>query len=352
MLSVENVIAALSLVIEPDLKKDLVTLGMIQNLEVEGKKVSFTIMLTTPACPFKESMKRACIRAIKENTDREAIVEITLASRTTGKKPEDDKLLPHVKNIIAIASGKGGVGKSTVAANISVALAATGAKVGLIDADIYGPSVPIMFNATNSELESFEKDGKVRVLPLTRYGVNIISIGFFIDASRAIIWRGPMASSALKQLFTDVEWGELDYLLIDLPPGTGDIHLSLVQTLKLTGAVIVSTPQNVALADARKAVSMFENNKVGVNIIGLVENMSWFTPAELPGNKYFLFGNGGCRELASELNLPFLGEIPLVQAVCLSGDIGKPAMLDADNPAKPYFEKIAGAIAGEVSKIN
>ncbi len=352
MLSVENVLAALSLVIEPDLKKDLVSLGMIHELQIDGQKVSFTIILTTPACPFKESMKRACIRAIKENVDKNVIVEITLQARTTGKKPAEDQLLPHVKNVIAIASGKGGVGKSTVAANVALALAATGARVGLVDADIYGPSVPIMFGAVASELESFEKDGKVRVLPLIKYGVQIISIGFFIDASRALIWRGPMASGALKQLFTDVEWGELDYLLIDLPPGTGDIHLSLVQTVKLTGVVVVSTPQNVALADARKAVSMFENNKVGVKIIGLVENMSWFTPAELPLNKYYLFGNGGCRNLAAELNLPFLGEIPLVQSVCQSGDLGRPAVLDNENPAKPYFEKIAGVVAAEVSKIN
>ena len=351
-LSVENVLDALSKVIEPDLKKDLVTLGMIKDLEVEGKKVSFKIVLTTPACPFKDSMRKACIRSIHENVDKEAEVEISFESKVTSKRVENEPLLPGVKNIVAIASGKGGVGKSTVAANLSVSLASTGARVGLLDADIYGPSMPLMFDVVDKELKAIEVNGKTKVLPLEKYGVFLMSIGFFVDASKALIWRGPMASSALKQLFTDVEWGELDYLIIDLPPGTGDIHLSLVQTLKLAGVVIVSTPQQVALADAKKAVSMFENNNIKVKVLGMIENMSWFTPAELPENKYFIYGKDGCKNLAKEMNVPFLGQIPLVQSVCESGDSGKPAVLDEDNPAVPYFVKAAEMLAREISVEN
>ncbi|MBW6478767.1 MAG: Mrp/NBP35 family ATP-binding protein [Bacteroidales bacterium] len=351
-LSVDNVLDALSKVIEPDLKKDLVSLGMIRDLEVEGKKVTFKIVLTTPACPFKESMRKACIRSIHENADKEAEIEITFESKVTSKRVENEPMLPGVKNIVAIASGKGGVGKSTVAANLAVSLARTGARVGLLDADIYGPSVPLMFGAMDKELTSVEVNGKTKVLPLERYGISIMSVGFFVDASKALIWRGPMASAALKQLFTDVEWGELDYLLIDLPPGTGDIHLSLVQTLKLAGAVIVSTPQHVALADARKAVSMFENNNIKVKVLGMIENMSWFTPAELPENKYYIFGKDGCKNLAREMNVPFLGQIPLVQSICESGDSGKPAVLLADNPAGPFFENAAKMLAREISVEN
>jgi ATP-binding protein involved in chromosome partitioning len=352
-LSIDNVLNALSLVIEPDLKKDLVSLGMIKDLSLNGNNIAFTIVLTTPACPFKESMKRACTKAIKENIEDVGEITISLESKvTTARKPKTEELLPEVKNIIAIASGKGGVGKSTVSANLALALAATGAKVGLLDADIYGPSVPMMFDAMDTPLESVEVEGKTKVLPLQKYGISIMSIGFFVDASRALIWRGPMASGALKQLFTDVVWGELDYLLIDLPPGTGDIHLSIVQMLKLRGAVVVSTPQQVALADARKAVAMFENDKVGVKILGMIENMAWFTPAELPQNRYYLFGHGGCRQLAQEMNIPFLGEIPLVQSVCQSGDAGKPAVLNHENIARPYFEEIAGKLASEISILN
>ena len=351
-LSVDNVLYALGKVIEPDLKKDLVSLGMIRDLQVEGKNVTFKIVLTTPACPFKESMRKACIRSIHENLDKEAVIDITFESKVTSKRDENEPMLPGVKNIVAIASGKGGVGKSTVAANLAVSLARTGARVGLLDADIYGPSIPLMFDAVDKQLEAIEVNGKTKVLPLERYGIFIMSIGFFVDASKALIWRGPMASAALKQLFTDVQWGKLDYLLIDLPPGTGDIHLSLVQTLKLAGAVIVSTPQEVALADARKAVSMFENNNIKVKVLGMIENMSWFTPAELPENKYFIFGKDGCKNLAKELNVPFLGQIPLVKGVSESGDSGKPAVLNKDNTAKPYFEDAAKMLAREISVEN
>jgi ATP-binding protein involved in chromosome partitioning len=347
-LSVDNVLVALSRVIEPDQKKDLVSLKMIKELDVADGKITFTIVLPTPNCPYKESLKRACIQSIHDFYGKDMEIEVTLEAPVNAKKAAEVPLLSGVKNIIAVASGKGGVGKSTVAANLAISLAATGARVGLVDADIYGPSVPIMFDAVDTELTSVEENGKVRVLPMQKYGISIMSIGFFVDSTRALIWRGPMASSALKQLFTDVNWGELDYLLIDLPPGTGDIHLSVVQMLKLAGAIIVSTPQKVALADARKAVSMFENAKVKVKVLGMIENMAWFTPAELPDSKYFLFGNGGCRDLAAALKVPFLGQIPLVQSVCQSGDDGKPAVLLDDNLVKPYFDDIARLLKKEV----
>jgi ATP-binding protein involved in chromosome partitioning len=351
-LSVENVLNALSLVIEPDLKKDLVSLGMIRDVKIEGKKVSFTVILTTPACPLKESIKKACIQAIHDHVDKEADVDVLMEARVTGKSVNQEPMLPGVKNIIAIASGKGGVGKSTLAANLAIALAKSGAKVGLVDADIYGPSVPLMFDAVNQELQAVELNGKTKVLPLEKYGISVISIGFFVDASKALIWRGPMASAALKQLFTDVQWGELDYMLIDLPPGTGDIHLTLVQSVKLCGAVIVSTPQEVALTDARKAVSMFENNNIKVKVLGLVENMAWFTPLELPDSKYYIFGKDGGKELAGQMQVPFLGQVPLIQGVRESGDLGKPAAMDDNHPASSYFEEIAGNLAREVSVEN
>ncbi len=352
ILNADNVLVALGKVMEPDRKKDLVSLQMIKNLRVDAKNVSFTIQLPTAAYPFRESLKRAAVKSIKENIEAEVEVQIHFESPAIAKKKGEDPLLSGVKNIVAIASGKGGVGKSTVAANIALSLAASGARVGLLDADIYGPSVPIMFDAVDKQLTSVEEDGKVKVLPMQKYGISIMSIGFFVDASKALIWRGPMASGALKQLFTDVKWGALDYLLIDLPPGTGDIHLSIVQTLQLSGALVVSTPQEVALADARKAVAMFENAKVGVKVLGMVENMAWFTPAELPNNKYYLFGKGGCERLAAELQVPYLGEVPLVQSVCESGDAGKPAVLDPENIARPYFEKIALNLAKEITALN
>jgi ATP-binding protein involved in chromosome partitioning len=352
-LSAENILQALSQVIDPDLKKDLVSLGMIRDLDVNGQQVNFTLVLTTPACPLKESIKKACIQAIHELVDNSAEVNITLTSRVTGKTSQDQQpLLSGVKNIIAVASGKGGVGKSTVAANLAVSLAANGARTALVDADIYGPSLPLMFDLENAELKTIEINGKALIEPMEKYGVKLLSIGFFIDASRALIWRGPMATGALKQLFSDARWGELDYMIIDLPPGTGDIHLTLVQSIKLSGVVIVTTPQEIALADARKAVSMFQNENINIPVLGIVENMSWFTPSELPQNKYFLFGKNGGVKMAEQLGVPFLGQIPLIQGVREAGDKGKPEVLDTNSLAFPYFKNIAQQTARQLSIIN
>jgi ATP-binding protein involved in chromosome partitioning len=344
-----QVLDALSNVMEPDLKKDLVTLNMISDIKIEENSVEFSVILTTPACPLKESIKRACINAVNDNLGSEINVIVNLTSRVTSNRKPAETMLGGVKNIIAVASGKGGVGKSTIAANLAVALAKTGAKVGLIDADIYGPSVPIMFNLENEQPEVIEEDGKSKLVPILKYGVNLLSIGFFVDPSKALVWRGPMASGALNQLFSDGKWGELDYMVIDLPPGTGDIHLTLVQSLQVTGVVVVSTPQNVAMADARKAVNMFREEKINVPILGIVENMSYFTPAELPDNKYYIFGKDGCSGLAKEFDIPLLGQIPIVQGICESGDKGSPIVLDETSPVHDAFIKLAENVAQQIS---
>jgi len=275
----EKIVEALRHVEDPDLKKDLVTLNMIENISVEGNKVSFDVVLTTPACPLKNQIRQSCIDAVHQYADPAMEVEINMTSKVTSRRKETDAMLKDVKNIIAVGSGKGGVGKSTVAVNLAVSLAKTGAKVGLIDADIYGPSIPMMLGLINERPEGLDKDGKTYVLPLEKYGLKILSIGFFVDQSKALIWRGPMASMALRQLFTDAEWGALDYMVIDLPPGTGDIPLTLIQDFPLTGAIIVSTPQQVAIADVRKAANMFRNEKINIPILGLVENMAYFYPS-------------------------------------------------------------------------
>lgn len=348
-ISKEQVFDALRNVEEPDLKKDLVTLNMIRDVQVDGKKVSFTVVLTTPACPLKALIERACINAIIHFVDEQAEVTVNMTADVTSRRGSDGNLLPGVKNIIAISSGKGGVGKSTVAVNLAIALAQTGARVGLIDADIYGPSLPIMFGVENESLYVNERDGKQYMVPIEKFGVKMLSIGFMVDPSQAIVWRGPMASKALKQLFSDADWGELDYMLIDLPPGTGDIHLTLVSAVPVTGAVVVSTPQKVALADARKGIAMFQMDSIKVPVLGLVENMAWFTPAELPENKYFIFGKEGCKSLATELNVPLLGQIPLVQSVCEGGDLGTPAVLESDSPASNALMITAANLAQQVA---
>ncbi|MDB5015271.1 MAG: hypothetical protein JWQ84_103 [Mucilaginibacter sp.] len=321
----EQVLQALSNVEEPDLKKDLVTLNMIQDIHIDGNKVSFSVILTTPACPLKAMIENACRNAIAYFVSKEAEVHINMTSRVTTQKNTG---VPGVKNIIAVASGKGGVGKSTVAVNLALALARTGAKVGLIDADIYGPSIPIMFGLEGARPKARDVDGKTWIEPIEKYGIKLLSIGFFTDPNQPVPWRGPMVSTAIKQLFNDADWGELDYMIVDLPPGTGDIHITVTQTFPVTGAVIVTTPQNVALADARKGIGMFMMNAINVPILGIVENMAYFTPAELPDNKYYIFGQDGGKKLAEHLKVPFLAEIPLIKSISDSGDAGRPVLLD------------------------
>jgi ATP-binding protein involved in chromosome partitioning len=348
----EEVLKALSNVQEPDLGKDLVTLNMIRDLEINGNDVSFTIVLTTPACPMKEMMQNACINAIKLLVNKEANVKVNFTSSTTTIRADKSTVLPGVKNIIAVMSGKGGVGKSTVAANLALALSQGGATVGLMDADIYGPSVPIMFGVRGERPMMKEVNGKAMIVPLEKYGIRLLSIGLLVDEKSAVVWRGPMASSAIRQFITDVEWGELDYLVIDMPPGTGDIHLTLLQTAPVTGVVMVTTPQDVALADARKGIAMFGQAQMNIPIIGLVENMSYFTPAELPDHKYFIFGKEGGKRLADEYELPFLGQIPLVQSIREGGDNGKPIMISDDEISKKAFYDFAGSVARSASMRN
>src|SRR6187399_3203910 len=341
----EDILKALSNVQEPDLGKDLVTLNMVKDVSINGNNVSFTVVLTTPACPMKDMIKNACINAIKLLVDKEATVNVKFTSNTTTKRTDPGTVLPKVKNIIAVVSGKGGVGKSTVAANLALAIAQSGAKVGLIDADIYGPSVPIMFGVRGERPMMKEANGKGVIIPLEKYGIKLMSIGLLVDEKNAVVWRGPMASSAIKQFVTDVYWGELDYLVVDMPPGTGDIHLTLVQTVPVTGVVIVTTPQDVALADAKKGIAMFGQAQLKIPIIGLVENMSYFTPAELPENKYYIFGKDGGKNLADEFDIALLGQIPIVQSIREGGDLGIPTMVSDDAIAKKAFIEFAGNAA-------
>jgi ATP-binding protein involved in chromosome partitioning len=348
----DDVLKALSNVQEPDLGKDLVTLNMVRDINIEGRNVSFTVVLTTPACPLKDLIKNACINAIRLMLDKEANVDVHFTSSTTTIRSDKGAVLPEVKNIIAVVSGKGGVGKSTVAANLALALSKGGAKVGLMDADIYGPSVPIMFGVRGERPMMTQINGKGMIVPLDRYGIKLMSIGLLVDEKNAVVWRGPMASSAIKQFVTDVFWGELDYLVIDMPPGTGDIHLTLMQAVPVTGVVIVTTPQDVALADAKKGIAMFAQAQLNVPIIGLVENMSYFSPAELPGSKYFIFGKDGGKRLAEEYDLPFLGQIPLVQSIREGGDVGVPVLMTDEDVTKHAFLEFAGNVARSTSMRN
>ncbi|MEP2772902.1 MAG: Mrp/NBP35 family ATP-binding protein [Fulvivirga sp.] len=342
-----DVLKALSTVDDPDLKQDLVSLNMIKDVEVFSDAVKFTVVLTTPACPLKELIKKDCTAAIHEHLDASLDVEIHMTSNVTTVR-NNTPVLPGVKNIIAVASGKGGVGKSTVTANLAVALAKKGAKVGVIDADIFGPSMPTMFNCEGEQPGVKNVNGKNIILPLEQYGVKLISIGFLAPADNAVVWRGPMASSALKQFMTDADWGELDYLLIDLPPGTSDIHLTLVQTVPVTGAVIVTTPQKVALADARKGLNMFRQPQINVPVLGIVENMSYFTPEELPDNKYYIFGEGGGQNLSEKYDVPLLGQIPIVQSIRESGDNGFPAVMKEGITADAFTD-LAETLARQVA---
>ena len=345
----EKVIEALKHVNDPDLKRDLVSLNMIKDVKAEGKKVSFVVVLTTPACPLKDVIREDCVAAIHEHLGKEFEVNIQFDSRVSSKRKDTERLLKGVKNIIAVASGKGGVGKSTVSANLAVALSRSGARVGLLDADIYGPSMPLMFKLEGAQPLGKEKDGKTVIIPEEQYGIKVLSIGFFVKPEQALIWRGAMATNALNQLINDADWGELDYFIIDLPPGTGDIHLTMVQTLPVTGAVIVTTPQEVALADARKAFSMFNQKEINVPVLGLVENMSWFTPEELPDNKYYIFGKEGGKKLAESSGVVLLGQIPLVQTIREGGDAGSPVALDGASLIGQAFDDLAASVAQQIA---
>lgn len=345
--STPEIFDALRTVNDPDLHRDLVSLNMIRDVKVGPGAVSFTVVLTTPACPLKEKIRHDCERAVRQVVGADTQISINMSSSVTSVR-EAGPVLPNVKNIVAIASGKGGVGKSTVTTNLAVALAQAGARVGLIDADIYGPSIPVMFNCEHEQPEVKSVNGKNVIQPLEQYGVKLISIGFLTPADSAVIWRGPMASSALKQFISDAEWGELDYLLIDLPPGTSDIHLTLVQTVPVTGAVIVTTPQKVALADAIKGLAMFRQPQINVPVLGVVENMAYFTPEELPGARYFIFGQDGGKKLAEKYNVPLLGQIPLVQSIRESGDSGLPAVLKG-GPQADAFRALAEALARQIA---
>ncbi len=348
----EDILKALSNVQEPDLGKDLVTLNMVKDIKIDGNNVSFTVVLTTPACPLKDMIMNACINAIKILVNKEAIVKVNFTSNTSSNRKDAKTILGGVKNIIAVVSGKGGVGKSTVASNLALALAQGGATVGLMDADIYGPSQHIMFGVRGERPMMRDVDGKGMIVPLERYGIKMMSIGLLIDEKQAVVWRGPMVSSAIRQFVSEVDWGELDYLVIDMPPGTGDIHLTIVQSVPVTGVIVVTTPQTVALADAKKGIAMFGQAQLKVPVIGLVENMSYFTPPELPDNKYYLFGKDGGKNLADEFDIPFLGQIPIVQSIREGGDMGIPAMMGDDAITKKAFEHFAGNAARGIAMRN
>jgi len=344
----QQVLDALKNVEDPDLKKDLVTLNMIKDLQIADQQIRFTLELTTPACPMKEMLKNACTNAIKHFVSAEADISINVTSRVT--QPTNSSSLENIKNIILVSSGKGGVGKSTVASNLAVVLAKDGAKVGLIDADIYGPSVPTMFDLVHAKPSAEETaDGKTKILPVEKYGIKLLSLGFFADPGQPVPWRGPMASNAIKQLFNDASWGELDYLIVDLPPGTGDIHITITQSFPISGAIVVTTPQQVALADTHKGLAMFRMPGIDIPVLGVIENMSYFTPAELPENKYYIFGKGGGRKLAEDFDVPFLGEIPIVQSIAEGGDQGLPVSLNKNEVLDVVFGDIASKIAQQIS---
>lgn len=343
---------ALATVRYPGNGKNIMENEMLEDdLRIDGMKVSFSLIFEKETDPFKKSVVKAAEAAIKTFVHPD--VEVTIGTKAkTALPPEPDKLLPGVKNIIAVSSGKGGVGKSTVTANLAIGLAKLGYRVGLLDTDIFGPSMPKMFGVEEARPYAEQIDGRDLIIPVEKYGVKLLSIGFFVDPEQATLWRGGMACNALKQLISEAAWGELDYFILDTPPGTSDIHLTLIQTLGITGAVIVSTPQQVALADARKGINMYMNDKVNVPILGLVENMAWFTPAELPENKYYIFGKDGCKNLAEELNVPLLAQIPLIQSVCETGDQGAPTVLNPASPEGIAFMSLAAKVVTQVDKRN
>lgn len=353
-LSRENVLKVLGGILEPDLKKDIVSAQLVENIQIQEGKLSVKVLVSNPAMHARKRMAEALEFNLKKAFGSELILEKEVVGIPAEKKGAPRKLLSDVKNVIAISSGKGGVGKSTVTANLAGGLAKSGYRVGIVDADIYGPSMPTMFDVVSEKPKMIEVDSLKKINPVSNYDIKILSIGFFTEQDNAVVWRGPMASKAMMQMFTDAHWGELDYLLIDLPPGTGDIHLSLVQSVPLDGAVIVSTPQEVALSDARKGVNMFKMNTINVPVVGIIENMAWFTPAELPDNKYYIFGRDGAKNLAHGLEVPFLGQIPLIQGVREAGDVGKPAVFQENTIVSKAFDELVRNFVEQVKllKVN
>ncbi len=353
--SKQQITDALSSITSTDGKQNLVEAQHVKNIQIFGDEVVVDAICLTPALHIKKKLEVEILKVLHQKVHEKLKIKVNLEVPAKAKE-EPQQIrgaeLPGIKNIIAIASGKGGVGKSTITANLAVNLAEKGFKVGVVDADIYGPSQPLMFDIDHAKPGSIEVDGKVKMDPVESYGVKVMSIGFFAGSNQAVVWRGPMASKALNQLIRDSHWGELDFLLIDLPPGTGDIHLSLVQAVAVTGAVIVSTPQTVALADARKGVGMFKLDSINVPVLGMVENMAYFTPAELPDNKYYIFGKEGVKYLSQELDVPFLGEIPLVQSIRESGDVGRPAALQENTVISEAFDLLSQNIVTELVKRN
>jgi ATP-binding protein involved in chromosome partitioning len=348
-ITTSSILEALSNVIEPDLKKSITELDLVQDIQIDGTKISFKVKVSNPALHSRKRVEEACKFQLERALGKEIVVDITTEGLPKDpEKKEQRKTLPGVKNIIAVASGKGGVGKSTITTNLAAGLAKQGYRVGLVDADIYGPSAPTMFDVVGQRPQTIEVDGVKKINPIMAYGVKILSIGFFTEVDKAVIWRGPMASKALKQIINDAHWGELDYLLIDLPPGTSDIHLSMVQNVPVSGAIIVSTPQEVALVDARRGVDMFRQDEINVPILGFVENMAWFTPEELPENKYYIFGRDGVKNLAEGMDIPLLGQIPLVQSLRESGDCGRPAVLQDRTSLSMAFDELVDELVTRV----
>jgi ATP-binding protein involved in chromosome partitioning len=354
-LNKQDILEALKTISAPGEGENMVDSGAVTNVVVFGDEVVVDVTIKNPTLQARKKTEVEILKTIHDKVHEKAKIKINLkvdAPATTPKNEIKGKPIPGITNIIAVASGKGGVGKSTVTANLAVSLAKMGFKVGVLDADIYGPSVPIMFDVENERPLAINVDGKSKMKPVESYGIKILSIGFFTKPDQAVIWRGPMASKALNQMIFDAAWGELDMLLIDLPPGTGDIHLSIMQALPITGAVVVSTPQNVALADARKGVAMFQQDSINVPVLGVVENMAYFTPAELPENKYYIFGQSGARNLAEDLNVPFLGEIPLVQSIREAGDVGRPAALQDGTPVEKAYIELTKTVVTQLVERN
>ncbi len=352
----KDILKALEKITVPGEGQNMIDSGAVKNIQIFGDEIEVDITITNPSLQARKKTEVEILRTIHKEVYEKAKIKINVKVDAPSLKPKVNEIkgkpIPGIQNIIAVASGKGGVGKSTVTANLAVTLAKMGFKVGLLDADIYGPSMPIMFDVAHEKPLAVNIEGKSKMKPVESYGVKLLSIGFFTQPNQAVIWRGPMASKALNQMIFDAHWGNLDFMLIDLPPGTGDIHLSIMQAMPVTGAVVVSTPQEVALADARKGVAMFQQESINVPVLGIIENMAYFTPEELPNNKYYIFGKEGARHLAEDLNVPFLGEVPLVQSIREAGDIGRPAALQTATPIEAAFEEITRNVVQEIVNRN